>query len=74
MSRRILIPLDGSEDEEAALCYVEGLVSRLSPEKKVEVTLFPCIYSTKTRFLPLHRFTVASTVGGQNVKEFTVQN
>lgn len=40
MSERILIPLDGSELGEAALHYIEDLVSRISSEKKVEVTLF----------------------------------
>jgi len=43
MSERILIPLDGSELGEAALRYVEGLVSRLTPGAKVEVTLFHVI-------------------------------
>ena len=43
MSERILIPLDGSELGETALCYVEGLVSRLAPGKKMEVTLFNVI-------------------------------
>ncbi len=43
MSERILIPLDGSKVGEAALRYVEGLVSRLSPGAKVEVTLFHVI-------------------------------
>jgi len=40
MSERILIPLDGSELGEAALRYIEDLVSRISSEKKVEITLF----------------------------------
>jgi len=39
MYERILIPLDGSEVGESALPYVENLVSKLSPEVKVEVTL-----------------------------------
>ena len=43
MSERILIPLDGSELGEAALRYVEGLVSRLTSGAKVEVTLFHVI-------------------------------
>lgn len=45
MSERILIPLDGSGLGEAALRYVEGLVSRLAPGEKVEVTLFHVITS-----------------------------
>jgi nucleotide-binding universal stress UspA family protein len=43
MSERILIPLDCSKTGEAALRYVEGLVSRLAPAAKVEVTLFHAI-------------------------------
>ena len=43
MSGRIFIPLDGSKTSEAALRYVEGLVSRLAPAAKVEVTLFHAI-------------------------------
>ena len=43
MSEKILIPLDGSELGEAALRYVEGLVSRLAPGEKMEVTLFQVI-------------------------------
>ena len=43
MSERILIPLDSSKVGEAALHYVEELVSRLSPGAKVEVTLFRVI-------------------------------
>jgi nucleotide-binding universal stress UspA family protein len=43
MSERILIPLDGSKVGEAALHYVEGLVERLAPAAKVEVTLFHAI-------------------------------
>jgi nucleotide-binding universal stress UspA family protein len=39
MYEKILIPLDGSEVGESALPYVENLLSKLSPEVKVEVTL-----------------------------------
>ena len=39
MHERILIPLDGSQVGESALPYVEDLLSKLSPEVKVEVTL-----------------------------------
>ena len=45
MYERILVPLDGSKVGEAALPYVEELVSRLSPEVKAEVTLFQVISS-----------------------------
>ncbi len=47
MSERILIPLDGSKVGEAALRYVEGLVSRLAPGAKVEVTLFHVVTALK---------------------------
>jgi len=40
MDERILVPLDGSKIGEVALPNVEELVSKLSPEVKVEVTLF----------------------------------
>jgi nucleotide-binding universal stress UspA family protein len=47
MSERILIPLDGSELGETALRYVEGLVSRLAPGEKVEVTLLHVVTALK---------------------------
>jgi len=47
MSERILIPLDGSKLGEAALHYVEDLVSRISPGQKVEVTLFHVVTALK---------------------------
>ena len=43
MSKKILIPLDGSKFGEAALHYVEELISTLSAEQKVEVTLIQII-------------------------------
>lgn len=43
MYEKILVPLDGSEVGEAALPYVEGLVSKLVPAHAVEVTLFQVI-------------------------------
>ena len=43
MYEKILIPLDGSKVGEAALPYVEDLVSKLSPEVKVEVTLLQVV-------------------------------
>ena len=45
MYEKILIPLDGSKVGEAALPVIEELISRLSPELKVEVTLFKVITS-----------------------------
>ena len=46
MFERILVPLDGSKLGEAALPVIEGLISRLSPETKVEVTLFRAVPPT----------------------------
>ncbi|MFC1966449.1 universal stress protein [Chloroflexota bacterium] len=43
MYERIFVPLDGSEVGEAALPYVEDLVSKLKPEVNVEVILFQVI-------------------------------
>ena len=43
MYERILVPLDGSKVGEAALPYVEELVSKLSPKVKVEVTLLQVV-------------------------------
>jgi nucleotide-binding universal stress UspA family protein len=40
MAAKILIPLDGSEIGEAALPYIEGLMSKLSPRVKLEFILF----------------------------------
>ena len=45
MYDRILVPLDGSKIGEAALPYVEGLVSKLAPGTKVEVALLQVVSS-----------------------------
>lgn len=45
MYERILVPLDGSKIGEAALPYVEELVTKLLPNTKVEVTLIQVISS-----------------------------
>jgi len=47
MYERILVPLDGSKVGEAALPYVEDLVSKLLPELKIEVTLFQAVSPTQ---------------------------
>jgi nucleotide-binding universal stress UspA family protein len=47
MSENILIPLDGSKVGEAALRYIEEMVSRLGPQSKVEITLFNVITTMK---------------------------
>ncbi|MFC2067246.1 universal stress protein [Chloroflexota bacterium] len=39
MDEKIVVPLDGSKVGEAALPYVEDLVSKMSPDVKVEVIL-----------------------------------
>ena len=45
MFERILVPLDGSKVGEAALPYVEELVSTLAPSVKPEVTLLQVVSS-----------------------------
>ena len=45
MQERILVPLDGSKVGEAALPFVEDIVSKLSPKLKVEVTLLQVVTS-----------------------------
>jgi nucleotide-binding universal stress UspA family protein len=39
VDEKIVIPLDGSKIGEAALVYVDDLMSKLSPEVKVEIVL-----------------------------------
>ncbi|MFC2065946.1 universal stress protein [Chloroflexota bacterium] len=46
MYERILVPLDGSKIGEAALPYVEELVSKLGTTPKIEVTLLQVVSST----------------------------
>lgn len=46
MFQNILVPLDGSEVGEAALPYVEKLISKLAPGAKVGVTLFQVLSPT----------------------------
>jgi len=45
MAEKIIIPLDGSKVGEAALPYIEDLVTKLRPELKVEVTLMQILSS-----------------------------
>lgn len=47
MSERILMPLDGSELGEAAIAYIDGLISRLVPEETVEITLFHVVTTVR---------------------------
>jgi nucleotide-binding universal stress UspA family protein len=63
MYERILVPLDGSEVGESALHQVEILLSRLSSEVKVEITLLQVL----RRVLPY-------TIGGYGVidVEYTI--
>ena len=58
MFERILVPLDGSKVGEAALPYIEELVSKLSPALKVEITLFQVLSS-------LTHYVVAGEAGVQ---------
>ena len=47
MYERVLVPLDGSKVGEAALPFLEQLIAKMSPEVKVEVTLFGVITSLR---------------------------
>ncbi len=47
MKESILIPLDGSKVGEAALPYVEELLSKLAPNVKVEITLLQVLSAAK---------------------------
>jgi len=58
MYERILVPLDGSKLGEAALPYIEDLVTKLPKEPKVEVILFQVVSS-------LTHFIVAGEAGVQ---------
>jgi hypothetical protein len=62
MYERILIPLDGSQLSESALPHVEDLVSKLSPETKVEVTLLQVLSPVKPRYVGGARFRMLSTL------------
>ena len=63
MEEKVLVPLDGSKVGEAALPYVEDLVSKLSPEVKVEITLFQVLQKIPARayggesYVPLPDYT-----------------
>ena len=46
MYERILVPLDGSKVAESVLPHIEGLVSKLAPDSKVQVTLFQALSPT----------------------------
>ena len=50
MAAKILIPLDGSEIGEAALPYIDGLMSKLSPRVKLEFILFRVV-SLRTHYV-----------------------
>jgi len=50
MAAKILIPLDGSRIGEAALPYIEGLMSKMSPRVKLEFILFRVV-SLRTHYV-----------------------
>ena len=56
MDEKIVIPLDGSKVGEAALPYVEDIISKMSPEVKVEVIL-----------LQVLRTMTSTTITGESV-------
>ncbi|MFC1962275.1 universal stress protein [Chloroflexota bacterium] len=51
MDEKIVVPLDGSKVGEAALPYVEDLVSKLSPEVKVEISLLQVLQRAPARIV-----------------------
>ena len=63
MDEKIVVPLDGSKIGEASLPYVEELVSKLSPEVNVEITLLQVLQQASTQivggdaYLPAIAFT-----------------
>ncbi|MBI4187301.1 MAG: universal stress protein [Chloroflexi bacterium] len=56
MNERILLPLDGSRVGEAALPYVDDLISKMAPGVKVEITLLQVVS-------PLTHYVVAGAAG-----------
>ena len=60
MYQKIIVPLDGSKTGEAALPYVEDMVSKLSPEVKVEITLLQVLSPVRP-----------SAAGGQAIPDIT---
>ncbi len=58
MAEKIVVPLDGSKVGEAALPYIEELMTKFLPEVKVEVTLIQVISS-------LSHYIVAGEEGAQ---------
>ena len=59
MYEKILVPLDGSKVGEAALPYVEDLMSKLSPEVKLEIILLQVLSSA-----------ISHVTGGYAIKEY----
>ncbi|MBI3930904.1 MAG: universal stress protein [Chloroflexi bacterium] len=72
MYERILVPLDGSKLGEAALPYIEELVSRLLPGTKVEVTLLQ-VLSLLTHWVVAGEAGVSVPYTEQEMKRFKQQ-
>ena len=54
MSQKVLIPLDGSKMGEAAVVYVEEMVSKMAAGQKVAVTLLHVV-ATKVQMVVADR-------------------
>ena len=72
MRERILVPLDGSRVGEAALPNVEELVSKLSPQVKVEVTLLQVI-SALTTYIIAGEASAPVPYSDQEIEQFKKQ-
>ena len=51
MYQRVLVPLDGSHVSESVLPKLADLISKFSPEIKVEVTLFQVLSPVEPRYI-----------------------
>ncbi len=69
MNERILVPLDGSKIGEAALPHVGELISKLSPETKVEVTLLQ-VLSSLTHYVVAGDESVPVTYTDKEIEQF----
>ena len=69
---KILIPLDGSKLGEAALPYVEELVSRLSPEVKAELILLQVV-SLRTHYVAVGEVMAPIAYTEQEIKQIQQQ-
>ena len=69
MEEKVLVPLDGSKVGEAALPYVEDLVSKLSPEVKVEITLLQVLPETPAPIVGGEAYVTPIDFTGKQIEE-----